>query len=99
MNDFVTSLIRTWVPIGIGAFITWLATNYDIVVPADASSSLVVGVAALVDGRRVMATVQVVLYLIAVILLVLAAFPLSSRVSLALLGAAAALLAYALPTI
>lgn len=48
MNDFIISLIRTWVPVGIGAFITWLATNYDIVVPADASSSLVVGVAALV---------------------------------------------------
>jgi hypothetical protein len=50
MNDFVTSLIRTWVPIGIGAFITWLATNYNIVVPDDASSSLVVGVAALVTA-------------------------------------------------
>lgn len=50
MNDFVTSLIRTWVPIGIGAFITWLATNYNIIVPDDASSSLVVGVAALVTA-------------------------------------------------
>jgi len=48
MNDFVTSLIRTWVPVGIGSFLAWLATNYDIVVPADASSSLVVGVAALI---------------------------------------------------
>jgi hypothetical protein len=50
MSDFVTSLIRTWVPIGVGAFITWLATNYNIVVPDDASSSLVVGVAALVTA-------------------------------------------------
>lgn len=48
MTSFFISLIRTWVPVGVGAFITWLATNYDIVVPADASSSLVVGVAALV---------------------------------------------------
>lgn len=46
VNNFVTSLIRTWVPVGIGAFITWLATNYDVVVPEDASSSLVVGVTA-----------------------------------------------------
>lgn len=50
MNSFLTSLIRTWVPIGIGAFISWLATNYDIIVPADASSSLVVGVVALVTA-------------------------------------------------
>jgi len=50
MNDFITSLVRTWVPVGVGAFITWLATNYDIVVPKDASSSLVVGVAALVTA-------------------------------------------------
>jgi hypothetical protein len=50
MSDFITSLIRTWVPIGVGAVITWLATNYNIVVPEDASSSLVVGVAALVTA-------------------------------------------------
>jgi hypothetical protein len=42
---------------------------------------------------------QTILYLTAVILLVVAAFPTGSRVSLALLGAACALLAYALPTI
>lgn len=39
------------------------------------------------------------LYLVAVVLLVLAAVGVSSRVSLALLGAACALLAYALPAI
>lgn len=50
MNDFITSLIRTWTPIGVGAVITWLATNYSIVVPEDASSSLVVGVLALVTA-------------------------------------------------
>lgn len=48
MNDFIVSLVRTWVPIGVGSVLAWLATNYDIVVPADASSSLVVGVAALI---------------------------------------------------
>jgi hypothetical protein len=50
MNSYITSLIRTWVPIAIGAVITWLATNYDILVPEDASSSLVVGVTALLIG-------------------------------------------------
>lgn len=48
MNDFVTSLIRTWVPIGVGSLLTWLATNYNIVIDDNASSSLVVGFAALV---------------------------------------------------
>ena len=45
-----------------------------------------------------MATIQTVLYLVAIILLFVSAFPISSRVSLALLGAATALLAYSLPT-
>lgn len=43
--------------------------------------------------------VQAILYLVAVILLVVAAFGVPARVSLALLGAAVALLAYSLPTI
>lgn len=45
-----------------------------------------------------MATLVTVLYLAAVILLVLAAIGVPARVSLALLGAACALLAYALPS-
>jgi uncharacterized membrane protein (DUF441 family) len=27
MSDFIISVIRTWVPIGVGALITWLATK------------------------------------------------------------------------
>ncbi len=27
MNDFITSIIRTWVPIIVGAFVTWLANT------------------------------------------------------------------------
>lgn len=46
-----------------------------------------------------MGTIQAILYLVAVVLLVLAAFGLPVRVNLALLAAATALLAYALPTI
>jgi len=46
-----------------------------------------------------MATIQAILYIAAVVLIVLAAFGIPARVSLALLGAATALLAYTLPTI
>lgn len=46
-----------------------------------------------------MGTIQAILYLAAVVLLVLAAFGVPARVSLALLGGACALLAYALPTL
>jgi len=44
-------------------------------------------------------TAQAILYLVAVILLVVAAFGVPARVSLALLGAACALLAFALPAV
>jgi len=46
-----------------------------------------------------MGTIQGLLYLIAAVLLVLAAFGLPVRVNLTLLGAASFVLAYALPTI
>jgi hypothetical protein len=46
-----------------------------------------------------MALAQALLYLAAVVLLVVAALGIPARVSLALLGAASALLAYALPAI
>jgi hypothetical protein len=46
-----------------------------------------------------MAAVQAILYLIAVVLLAVAAFGVPARVSFALLGAACALLAFSLPAI
>jgi hypothetical protein len=46
-----------------------------------------------------MATAQALLYLAAILLLVLAALGIPARVSLALLAAACALLAYSLPVI
>jgi hypothetical protein len=46
-----------------------------------------------------MPTVSAILWLVAIVLLVLAAVGVPSRVSLALLGAAVALLAYSLPTV
>lgn len=46
-----------------------------------------------------MPKLQALLYIVAVILLVAAAFPVPTRISLACLAAAVALLAYALPSI
>ena len=46
-----------------------------------------------------MAPFQAILFLVAVVLLAVAAFGVTARVNLIALGAAAALLAYALPTI
>lgn len=46
-----------------------------------------------------MGTIQAILYIIAVVLLVLAALGIPARVNLALLGAASFVLAYALPAI
>lgn len=46
-----------------------------------------------------MDTLRALLYLAAIVLLVLGAMPIRSRVFLALLGAAAALTAYALPAL
>lgn len=46
-----------------------------------------------------MGTIQAILYLIAVVLLVVAAFGVPARVSFPLLAGACALLAYALPAI
>lgn len=46
-----------------------------------------------------MGTFQAILYIIAVVLLGLAAFGIPGRVNLALLGGASALLAFALPVI
>jgi hypothetical protein len=46
-----------------------------------------------------MSTAQAILYVVAVVLLVLAAVGVPSRVSLALLAAACALLAFSLPAI
>jgi hypothetical protein len=46
-----------------------------------------------------MEKLQAVFYILAIVLLIVAAFPVPTRISLALLGAASALLAYALPTI
>ncbi|WP_216651518.1 hypothetical protein [Actinomadura litoris] len=35
MSDYIVSLIRTWVPVGVGAVLTWLAAKAGIVVDED----------------------------------------------------------------
>lgn len=49
MNDTITSLIRTYVPIGVGAFIAWLVT-LGIEVSAEAQTGLVVALTGLVTA-------------------------------------------------
>lgn len=39
MDDYFVSLIRTWVPVGFGVLITWLAATFNIVVD-DGTSAL-----------------------------------------------------------
>lgn len=48
MNDLVLSYIRTWIPVGVGAGLSWLAVKYGIVVPEDISTELTVGLTGLV---------------------------------------------------
>lgn len=50
MNDFVTSLIRTYVPVGVGAALTWLATTFSIIVPDDASAGLTLFIGAVLTA-------------------------------------------------
>ena len=38
MNDYVLSLIRTWVPVAVGAALTWLAMHFEIVLDPDTSA-------------------------------------------------------------
>jgi 4-hydroxybenzoate polyprenyltransferase len=50
MNDYFLSLIRTWVPIGIGALLSWLAVNWSVGVDEETSAQLVIGATALVTA-------------------------------------------------
>lgn len=42
MNDYFVSLIRTWVPVGVGAAVTWLAATLGIVLDDETSKGLLV---------------------------------------------------------
>ena len=50
MNDYLLSLVRTWVPIGVGAVLSWLAVRYAVVVPEDISTELTAGLTGLVTA-------------------------------------------------
>lgn len=50
MDDYIVSLIRTWVPIAIGAAITWLAATFGIVLGDDTSAPLTVAAVAIVTA-------------------------------------------------
>jgi hypothetical protein len=41
VSDVAASLIRTIVPVGVGAAVTWLAVHWHIIVPADISAQAV----------------------------------------------------------
>lgn len=50
LSDQIVSLIRTYVPIAVGAFLTWLGVTFDVMIPEDASTALVAGLVALVSA-------------------------------------------------
>jgi uncharacterized membrane protein (DUF441 family) len=49
MNSFVTSLIRTYVPIGVGAVIAWLAT-LGLQLDAETQTSLVIALTGIIQA-------------------------------------------------
>lgn len=49
MSDFLLSLVRTWVPILVGAALSWLAVH-GVVVDADAQAAAVVAITAAIQG-------------------------------------------------
>lgn len=50
MQDYITSLIRTYVPLGVGAVLAYLASRWGIGLDADASVALSVAAVALITG-------------------------------------------------
>lgn len=48
MNDYVLSLVRTWVPIAVGSVLSYLAVRLGVGVDEDVSNQITVGVTALV---------------------------------------------------
>ncbi|MFC5188154.1 hypothetical protein [Actinomadura harenae] len=49
-NDYVVSLVRTAVPVGVGTGLAWIAVHFGILVPEDASSGLKLGATAVAIG-------------------------------------------------
>lgn len=49
MSDLIISLVRTWVPIGVGVVITWLATK-GVVIEEEAKLGLVAGLTGVITA-------------------------------------------------
>lgn len=50
LTDYLLSLIRTWVPVGVGAALTWLAMHFNIVLDADMSTTAATVATGLIVG-------------------------------------------------
>ena len=50
MHDQIISLIRTYVPVAVGAFLTYLAVRFGVVVPEDVSTGLTTGLVGLASA-------------------------------------------------
>lgn len=48
MTNFLVSLIRTWVPIGVGSLISFLVVNYGLVVDENLTAQLAAGLTGLI---------------------------------------------------
>ena len=50
MHDYVLSVIRTYVPIAVGSFLTFLAVRFGLEFPADLEDELSIAMVAVVSG-------------------------------------------------
>lgn len=50
MSDYIISLVRTWVPILVGTFLTWLGMTTGIVLPENMPAELAATATAVVTG-------------------------------------------------
>lgn len=50
MDNYVVSLIRTWVPVGVGAVLTWLASTLGIVIDSSTSAAATIAAVGIVTA-------------------------------------------------
>lgn len=50
MTDYITSLIRTWVPVAVGAVLSWLAANLGIVVDEGTQAGFIAASTGILTG-------------------------------------------------
>ena len=49
MNNYIVSLIRTYVPIGVGAVLSWLLTK-NVQIDSETQTGLVIGITGMLQG-------------------------------------------------